>query len=114
MKPIGGANIFATEAGIHQDGLLKNPDTYLPYRPEKVGASGIQLVLGRHSGRRAVAERLVELGIDSSEPTVLKVIDGIKRLPKGTRRRRIGPSGSCPQRGRLRASAFSRPSIGRG
>ena len=33
MKPIGGANIFATEAGIHQDGLLKNPDTYLPFRP---------------------------------------------------------------------------------
>ncbi|MFK7818109.1 MAG: pyruvate carboxyltransferase, partial [Planctomycetaceae bacterium] len=44
-KPIAGANIFATEAGIHQDGLLKNPDTYLPYRPEAVGANGIELVL---------------------------------------------------------------------
>ena len=46
MKPVGGSNIFATEAGIHQDGLLKNPDTYLPFRPETVGADGIQLVLG--------------------------------------------------------------------
>ena len=54
MKPVGGSNVFATEAGIHQDGLLKNPDTYLPFRPEVVGAKGIQLVLGRHSGRRAV------------------------------------------------------------
>ncbi len=83
MKPIGGSNIFATEAGIHQDGLLKNPDTYLPYRPELVGASGVQLVLGRHSGRRAVSDRLAELGLDSSEPTVARVLDRIKQLPKG-------------------------------
>ncbi|MFM7055608.1 MAG: pyruvate carboxyltransferase, partial [Planctomycetota bacterium] len=53
MKPVGGANIFATEAGIHQDGLFKNPDTYLPFRPETVGGGEISLVLGRHSGRRA-------------------------------------------------------------
>ena len=84
MKPIGGANIFATEAGIHQDGLLKNPDTYLPYRPELVGESGVKLVLGRHSGRRAVAHRLQELGINSDEGTVLQVLEGIKLLPKGT------------------------------
>ena len=57
MKPIGGANIFATEAGIHQDGLLKNPDTYLPFRPEVVGGGELQLVLGRHCGRKAVAHR---------------------------------------------------------
>lgn len=85
MKPISGANIFATEAGIHQDGLLKNPDTYLPYRPERVGAAGIRLVLGRHSGRRAVAHRLKEIGVN--EPTdvqIAAVLDGIKRLPKGT------------------------------
>ena len=83
MKPVGGANIFATEAGIHQDGLLKNPDTYLPYRPERVGASGIQLVLGRHSGRRAVAHRLREIGLPDDERTVMNVIDLIKRQPKG-------------------------------
>ncbi len=84
MKPVGGANIFATEAGIHQDGLLKNPDTYLPFRPEKVGASGIQLVLGRHSGRRAVAHRLQELGLDRTDEQVLAIVEQIKQQPKGT------------------------------
>jgi 2-isopropylmalate synthase len=83
MKPVGGDNIFATEAGIHQDGLLKNPDTYLPYRPEVVGAKGIRLVLGRHSGRRAVAHRLNELGIELSDEQVLGVLEGIKDVPKG-------------------------------
>jgi len=82
-KPIGGENIFATEAGIHQDGLLKNPDTYLPYRPERVGADGIRLVLGRHSGRRAVAHRLHELGVDSDERKIVSILEEIKRLPKG-------------------------------
>jgi 2-isopropylmalate synthase len=83
-KPVGGANIFATEAGIHQDGLLKNPDTYLPYRPERVGAEGIRLVIGRHSGRRAVAHRLQELGLPLPDGQVLAVLEAIKRLPKGT------------------------------
>ncbi len=83
-KPVAGSNIFATEAGIHQDGLLKNPDTYLPFRPEKVGAEGIRLVLGRHSGRRAVAHRLEELGFQTDEEKILKILDEIKRLPKGS------------------------------
>jgi len=82
-KPVCGPTIFATEAGIHQDGLLKNLDTYLPFRPEKVGAKGIQLVLGRHSGRRAVAHRLQELGLDSGEPAVIAMLEQIKLLPKG-------------------------------
>ncbi len=84
-KPVGGENIFATEAGIHQDGLLKNPDTYLPYRPEKVGASGLTLVIGRHSGRRAVAHRLHELGCELSEDQVLAVLQAIKDVPKDER-----------------------------
>ena len=84
-KPIGGENIFATEAGIHQDGLLKNPDTYLPYRPEKVGASGLKLVLGRHSGRRAVAHRLHELGYELSEEQVVAVLQAIKEVSKDER-----------------------------
>ena len=82
MKPVGGDNIFATEAGIHQDGLLKNPDTYLPYRPEKVGAPGVRLVIGRHSGRRAVAHRLHELGVELSDDQVMGVLEGIKEVPK--------------------------------
>jgi 2-isopropylmalate synthase len=83
-KPVGGSNIFATEAGIHQDGLLKNPDTYLPFRPEKVGAEGIRLVLGRHSGRRAVAHHLEDLGFQPTDEHVLEVLEEIKRLPKGS------------------------------
>ena len=84
MKPIGGANIFATEAGIHQDGLLKNPDTYLPFRPELVGGPDIQLVLGRHSGRRAIAHRLQELNLNATEEDVLWIMSLVKHQPKGT------------------------------
>ena len=84
MKPVGGANIFATEAGIHQDGLLKNPDTYLPFRPETVGGDEIRLVLGRHSGRRAVAHRLQGLGIPHNEALVIRIVEKLKLLPKGT------------------------------
>lgn len=83
-KPISGRTIFATEAGIHQDGLLKNIDTYLPFRPEVVGAGKIEFVIGRHSGRRAVAHRLEELGLRLSDEQVLQILDLIKRLPKGT------------------------------
>ena len=84
MKPVGGRNIFATEAGIHQDGLLKNPDTYLPYRSELVGGPDIELVIGRHSGRRAVAHRLEELGLESGDEAVLGVLELIKVEPKGS------------------------------
>ena len=83
MKPVGGSNVFSTEAGIHQDGLLKHPDTYLPFRPEMVGADGIQLVLGRHSGRRAVAHRLASIGLVLSDDEMLQVVELIKQQPKG-------------------------------
>ena len=83
MKPIGGANIFATEAGIHQDGLLKNPDTYLPFRPEAVGGGELQLVLGRHSGRRAVSHRLTTMGIAHTDTEVASLMELIKSQPKG-------------------------------
>lgn len=82
-KPVAGRTIFATEAGIHQDGLLKNPDTYLPFRPELVGAEGLELVLGRHSGRRAVEHRLNALGIRFDDAHVSAVLDAIKSQPKG-------------------------------
>jgi 2-isopropylmalate synthase len=83
-KPISGRTIFATEAGIHQDGMLKHPDMYLPFRPELVGAEGVAFVLGRHSGRRAVAHRLAELGLLADDPTVERILEAIKSLPKGT------------------------------
>jgi len=62
-KAVTGGNVFATAAGIHQDGLLKHPDTYLPFRPERVGAPAIRLILGKHSGRAAFADRLAKLGM---------------------------------------------------
>ena len=61
-KAIVGANAFAHEAGIHQDGMLKNQMTYEIMRPESVGLSASQLVLGKHSGRHALKTRLIELG----------------------------------------------------
>lgn len=79
-KPISGENIFATESGIHQDGLLKNPDTYMPYRPEVIGSSGFRLVLGKHSGRKAVAHRLESLGVKLDDAGVEAVLKQIKEL----------------------------------
>jgi 2-isopropylmalate synthase len=61
-KAIVGANAFAHEAGIHQDGLLKNQSTYEIMLPESVGVSQSKLVLGKHSGRHALQVRLNELG----------------------------------------------------
>ncbi|RMF19264.1 MAG: 2-isopropylmalate synthase [Deltaproteobacteria bacterium] len=63
-KPIVGDNAFAHEAGIHQDGVIKNALTYEIMRPEAVGRPSNKLVLGKHSGRHAFAKRLRELGID--------------------------------------------------
>jgi 2-isopropylmalate synthase len=61
-KAVVGANAFAHESGIHQDGMLKHQETYEIMRPEAVGASNTLLVLGKHSGRHAFAVRLRELG----------------------------------------------------
>jgi 2-isopropylmalate synthase len=61
-KAVVGANAFAHEAGIHQDGVLKNPLTYEIMKPETVGASGSRLVLGKHSGTRGVDARCRALG----------------------------------------------------
>ncbi len=63
-KAIVGANAFAHEAGIHQDGMLKHHTTYEIMRPETVGLSASALVLGKHSGRHAFKIRLEELGYD--------------------------------------------------
>ena len=61
-KAIVGANAFAHEAGIHQDGYLKNPLTYEIMRPEMVGVPATNLVLGKHSGRHALRERVKDVG----------------------------------------------------
>src|SRR5256886_12216612 len=61
-KAIVGRNAFAHEAGIHQHGVLSNPLCYEIMTPESVGVAGTQLVLGKHSGRHALANRYAELG----------------------------------------------------
>jgi 2-isopropylmalate synthase len=61
-KAVVGANAFAHEAGIHQDGIIKNPLTYEIISPETVGVPSRSLVLGKHSGRHALRETLKELG----------------------------------------------------
>ena len=63
-KAIVGANAFAHEAGIHQDGMLKHEETYEIMRPETVGLQHSSLVLGKHSGRHALRVRLAELGFE--------------------------------------------------
>jgi len=65
-KAVVGANAFAHEAGIHQDGILKNPLTYEIISPEAVGVPKRSLVLGKHSGRNALRAALVEIGYDPS------------------------------------------------
>jgi len=61
-KAVVGANAFAHESGIHQHGMLANPLTYEIMTPESVGAHATHLVLGKHSGRRALEQRLADLG----------------------------------------------------
>ena len=61
-KAIVGANAFAHEAGIHQDGMLKDRDTYEIMTPQSVGVPANRLVLGKHSGKHALQRRYEELG----------------------------------------------------
>jgi 2-isopropylmalate synthase len=63
-KAIVGANAFAHESGIHQDGMLKNAATYEIMTPESVGLTRSTLVMGKHSGRHAFKEKLKELGFE--------------------------------------------------
>ena len=79
-KPIVGDNAFAHEAGIHQDGVLKDKQTYEIMRPESVGINSNKLVLGKHSGRHAFAERLKTLGIDLYEVDMNKAFERFKVL----------------------------------
>ena len=79
-KAIVGANAFAHEAGIHQDGMLKHASTYEIMSPEAVGADGSTLVLGKHSGRHALRRRLSAMGYDLSEERFLEAFARFKTL----------------------------------
>ncbi|MER3415700.1 MAG: 2-isopropylmalate synthase [Gemmataceae bacterium] len=79
-KAIVGQNAFAHEAGIHQHGVLMHRLTYEIMRPEDVGFPRSQLVLGKHSGRHALRERVRELGYHLDEEQLNKVFEQFKKL----------------------------------
>ncbi len=79
-KAIVGQNAFAHEAGIHQDGMLKDRSTYEIMKPEDVGIANTELVLGKHSGRHALRQRVSELGYTISDEQLNEVFEGFKVL----------------------------------
>jgi 2-isopropylmalate synthase len=79
-KAIVGANAFAHEAGIHQDGVLKNKMTYEIMEPETIGLSSNRLVLGKHSGRHAFREKLRDLGYELTGDELDKLFNKMKEL----------------------------------
>jgi 2-isopropylmalate synthase len=79
-KAIVGANAFAHESGIHQDGMLKNAQTYEIMTPESVGLTESKLVMGKHSGRHAFREKLIELGYDLGDNAVQDAFKRFKDL----------------------------------
>jgi 2-isopropylmalate synthase len=79
-KAIVGKNAFAHESGIHQDGMLKNAETFEIMRPEDVGLSGTSLPLGKHSGRAALRAKLAELGYDVADNELKDVFVRFKDL----------------------------------
>ena len=79
-KAIVGENAFAHEAGIHQDGMLKERSTYEIMDPRDIGVPESKLVLGKHSGRHALRERISELGYEVDDETVGRVYEQFKAL----------------------------------
>ena len=79
-KAIVGDNAFAHESGIHQHGMIKNPECYEIMTPQSVGVPDTNMVLGKHSGRAALSKRLEKLGVAVTEADMLKVFDAFKAL----------------------------------
>ena len=79
-KAIVGDNAFAHESGIHQDGVLKHPETYEIMTPAAIGRSTNDMVLGKHSGRHALVDRLQTLGFELSDDEIGKVFVAFKNL----------------------------------
>ena len=79
-KAIVGRNAFAHESGIHQDGMLKHTQTYEIMMPEDVGVSKTSLVMGKHSGRHAFREKLLELGYDLGDNALQDAFNRFKDL----------------------------------
>ena len=79
-KAIVGANAFAHEAGIHQDGIIKNPLTYEIISPQSVGVPARSLVLGKHSGRNALRQTLRDLGFEATDSELAEVYARVTTL----------------------------------
>lgn len=79
-KAIVGANAFAHESGVHQDGMLKNPQTYEIMTPESVGLNKSELVLGKHSGRNAFKTKLSNLGYELEDNALQDAFERFKIL----------------------------------
>ena len=79
-KAVVGINAFAHEAGIHQDGVLKERSTYEIMNPKDIGLDSSEIVLGKHSGRHALNERLKQLGYSLSEEELNEVFERFKVL----------------------------------
>jgi len=79
-KAVVGQNAFAHEAGIHQDGMLKDRSTYEIMDPRDIGVPESKLVLGKHSGRHALADRIKELGYDVDDAGLERVYNDFKEL----------------------------------
>ena len=79
-KAIVGANAFAHESGIHQDGMLKHSNTYEIMTPESVGLKETKLVLGKHSGKHAFSVKLQELGYKINKKNIDKIFSSFKEL----------------------------------
>ena len=79
-KPVVGDNAFAHESGVHQDGVIKYRQTYEIMDPSHIGLQSNRLVLGKHSGRRALVERLKELGLGTTDVDMNRVFERFKAL----------------------------------
>ena len=79
-KAVVGSNAFAHESGVHQDGMLKNRETYEIMTPQSIGRSSSDLVIGKHSGRNAVQTRLKELGYQLDDTQTQIVFEAVKQL----------------------------------
>ena len=79
-KAIVGANAFAHESGIHQDGLIKEKITYEIMTPQSVGISDTHIVLGKHSGRHAIADRLKSMGYGMTDEEINRIFVRFKEL----------------------------------
>jgi 2-isopropylmalate synthase len=106
-KAIVGSNAFAHEAGIHQDGMLKDRRTYEIIRPEDVGAPQATLVLGKHSGRHAVRRRCEQIGVTLAPQELDQVYGAIIALAE--REKTVDDSDLAAVVARIRGGAAAAP-----